>query len=883
MKRKLDTQGKPAATPRDLALPVVDGLLPGGLLPVELTKQPLPFSVPKWVGPEPTEEAKHALQALWNDTPVGNIDFTGPFGDEHLKFNVRVDLLVEGDHQLTYNVTIGAEPIQRSQVLPIHIDLTAPVLPNPSEMTLPEDLTDGVTAEYLQTHGDEVMVGVPYLTGAVGDVVIFFLDVNDDDDVEVGRKTLVAGDVDNDIVVAYPGTAFRASGNGPRKLRYRLADPAGNESAPANYVAVEIAIAEEPVDLIAPPRFRDEDVVNADGGLFTLKPEIVHAGQGVKVLIDLWNNRPPPTMTDTLFLLWGDGHDGTTSPHLVDKLDVTGPVDPDDAPFELTVPNEYLHPDGPYQLMYRLIIWNGEMVDSRRVPVVVDTTAPWGPLVPPKAIVEEGIEVNDEYLEENLDGLPWSLPVYADAQPGDEVLWWWLNAVPGEDLPPPDGVATVADPPQELYVPVEVIERVGDGGCYLVYVLRDKATNLSQLSRPTKVAVALGTLPDTLPVPEVPQAEKGWIDLGDVHNGGIYVSIDEIPNWKPTDRIWLSWANFTMQPEQIGNRPFPLLIRVPDIAIRQQYENEDTSGVVTTTIGYRVLRGDVVFGPATNTVDVDLSVAGPELPDWPDPVNPALGQPEVMGKISQELNVLTRDDNGQDATFTFDMYTPAVAGEEVRIYWGTELAVTYEVTGEETAGDPIPVDIPWEVIQRVNNNPALPVHFRVGHPGSPNEQRSETTLVAVDAVVLVPPAVQVPDAVDSPLGPMVACRHLDGPLHAIRVQVPDLSDFLEVGDTVTLNWTPHRGNLEEDELTHAIFEEDIELDEETLRGFIWRVEPYENYILPTYEFPDYPTGYAYIKYTLQHGGHELTSETFRLVVAMFHGGDSCKLTLGASS
>jgi len=881
MKRNANTRVK-SATPEDLPLPVVEGLLAGNLLPAAMASKPLPFTVPKWPGEDPTEDVAHALQCLWNDTSVMNVSYEGPIDEAKLTFTVPTHELTEGTHLLSYNVTIGEDPRQLSEKLTVIIDLTAPTLPDPSAMELPEDMTDGVTPEYLLLNQDKVQVKVPYADGEVDDVIIYFLDVNDDDDEEVGRRTLGAADIGNDIFVDYSGEAFRASGDGARKLRYQISDRAGNVTLPADYVTVAVRLDEEPVDIVAPPRFRPEDVVNTDGGLITLEPDVIHAGDGVDVLIDLWQNLPPPGATDTIMLLWGDGHDGSTSPEMVDSLDLMGPINPGDAPFVLRVPDKYLHPDGNYQLLYRLIIWTGEYSDSRRIPVVVDTTAPWGAEVPPKPIVADGAEVNDEYLEQHPEGLVWRLPAYADLQPGDQVMWWWLNALPSEDLPPPNGVADVSEFPLDLHVPKEVIERVGDGGCYLAYVLRDKATNLSQLSRPTKVAVALGDLPGALPPPEVPQAEKGWIDLHDVHDGGIYVSIADIPNWKATDRIWLSWANFTMQPEQIGNRPFPLLIRVPDVAIRDQYEAAGTPGAVTTTISYRILRGDVVFGPATNTVDVDLSVAGPDLPEWPDTINPALGQPEVMGKTSQQLNILTRDDNGQDATLTFTMYTPALAGEEVRVYWGTELAVTYEVTGTETAGEPVTVEIPWDVIQQVNNNPALPVHFRVGHPDSPNEQRSGTTLVDADAVVLVPPPVEVPAAEDSPLGPMVACRHLDGPLHAILIKVPDLSAFLDVGDTVTLTWTPHRGNPEEEELTDAIFEQPVTLNEEQLAGFIWRVEPYEDYILPTYDGPLYPVGYAYIKYTLQHGGHELTSEKFRLVVAMYHGNGSCELSLGAT-
>jgi hypothetical protein len=270
-------------------------------------------------------------------------------------------------------------------------------------------------------------------------------------------------------------------------------------------------------------------------------------------------------------------------------------------------------------------------------------------------------------------------------------------------------------------------------------------------------------------------------------------------------------------------------------------------------------------------------VAGPDLPDWPDPVNPDLKVGTVMGAISQTPNVLNRDDTGQDATFTFEMYAAPADGEIVRVYWGDVLANTYEVKGTEAEGDPIPVTIPWNVIEQVKNNPALPVHYRIGTAGSPNEQRSDITHVSVDAVVLTPEAPEYLHLVEAPGGVLaLSCNSLRGEKHAVQVQVPDLSEWVAANGKVTLTWTPY-DEKGEGELTDAIKTQEITLTPETVKGFIWEVEPYETHILPTYVSPTNRSGWATTTYAFTFEGHEVISKAAEAPVQMWGAGGSCPL------
>lgn len=615
----------------------------------------------------------------------------------------------------------------------------------------------------------------------------------------------------------------------------------------------------------------------ADPADNTLFKDVILSGNGLKVEIPGWLNLPPAGFNDWIYLECAEGSDPEDDDYVaVMVVEVPGPAP--SFPVAMVVPAENLQQEGPIQVRYQLSSWNGSSAKSPKVQLIVDTTPPRGDADPDKATVPEEA-ITDEYLAGNPEGVVCHVPAYSDWKAGDKVAYWWLNELPDNpaDLQPV-AIVEVTEQPQPIPVPASVVTAMGDGGCYVLYALIDKATNRSRLSVYTRLAVALGTLPDNLQDPLVPLAADGTVDLKDAFEG-VVVVIPEFDHWKPTDRIEVTWGSTVLKEEVLGSAPrFPVPVRVPNAVLRAEYA--DAEGAVATEVSYRILRGDVPFGPKQISVEVDFSVIGPELPDWPDPVNPALLAPLVHGTDPDKHNQLVReDDTGKPATLKFQLYTPLTAGEQVDFYWGgvQVLEARYIVTDVDEPGEERAVQIPWSYIEQMGNDPNVPVHYRISAPDSPNEQHSRTTLVDVKAVILVPPA---PTFLKLSETGVLNCASLDGEDHAVLVQLPDLSAYLAAGDQVTLTWTPLAGIEGEEILGDAVKSEPITLDADTVTGLVWRVQPYEDHILPTYDPQGAGVaGRARIKYVFDYKGDPAISATEQKIVAMFiAGSESCPLS-----
>lgn len=628
---------------------------------------------------------------------------------------------------------------------------------------------------------------------------------------------------------------------------------------------------------LAPPEFDSGAIVDpADG---TLNKDVIEAGLGLGVGIPEWAawGGVPGGEAETAVLQWTMvPNPGDNDFEDVDSQVIVAPAQAGTFPLRLTVPPEKLRPDGPYTLRYIVIGYTDQQTHALPVPIICDNTPPWRNAEPPKLVLPAE-PITDDYLIAHPEGVVGTIPDYADRQPGDKVAFWW-GVEPLPDDPTqlqPVGIIDVGTP-QEVTIPPAVIEATGDGGCYAIYALIDKATNRSRLSVYTKATVGLGPLPDNLLDPVVPQAAKGWIDLQDAFEG-VMVDIPEFDNWKPTDRIEVTWGATPLSEETIGSAPlWPLPVRVPTPTLKAEYGT--VQGPLTTNVSYRVLRGGMEFGPRAIDVEVDFSVIGPVLPDWPDPTNPNLPLAEIYGAVSNTLNKLTPADNGEDARLTFALYSPLSAGELVEFYWGSQhvAEAQYTVLTGDVPGNSIDRDIPWSYIEAGGNDPAVPVHYRISAPGSPNEQHSPITYVDVGANIITPEA---PEVLNISGAGYLICDSLDGPDHAALVQVPDLSQYLADGDQVTLRWTPLAGLTGENELTAAIKEEVITLGGATpVTGFIWRVQPYDVHLLPTYDPGGAGTvGRGRAIYFFDMGGTLITSLQHEVKVAMFDANGSCPI------
>lgn len=619
----------------------------------------------------------------------------------------------------------------------------------------------------------------------------------------------------------------------------------------------------------------------------TLDMKVLAADLVVK--IPEWMFLPEETEdVDYVTLQWAYVNpDDTLEPYVdVVRTPFSGPLTADDFPLEMSVPKRFLA-DGRYLLRYKLEPWIGSAPNfSVVLPLICDKTAPYDDVEPPSLILPEAT-ITDEYLAANGNQVIGTVPGYSDWQPGDTVSYWWEKSpLPDDpDLLPVDIIAVEgpAGSPQEVIFSAEKIKEKGDGGVLAFYLLRDKAGNRSRYPKTlTASSVALGPIPLDLKEPVVPFADDdGLIDLKDAI-AEVRVQIPAFTGFHVggSDQIELTWGASVVGLYPVGASPvFPLEISVPAQTLKEVYGS--ATGTVPTNVSYRVMRGTQPSAQTPETtVGVDFSVTGPARPDpdpdWPNPVNTDLPVAVVRGRVSNTPGQLTVADKDQPADLEFVLYGPLNEGEYIEFYWDGELIgeATYTIVSGDSPAEFRKVTIPWSYILRAGNKP-VSVHYRIGSPDSTNEQQSKTTVVDVTAVVITPDAPTYPDR--NPGNGYLNCSSLNGPDHAIRVQVPDLSVHLKAGDKVTLIWEPYSKRTGGVLITDAVKTEEIELTAETVKGFIWRVQPYSDHIAPIYLVGG-SAGLGRTRYEFKLNGVDVVSETEQAVVGMFDGSGVCELS-----
>jgi hypothetical protein len=566
----------------------------------------------------------------------------------------------------------------------------------------------------------------------------------------------------------------------------------------------------------------------------------------------------------------------------------------DDTPFPLTLklPKSYLAADAALQLRYKLTVDNPPD-EGPSISLRVDRTPPWGRFTPDPLIIAE-TPVTDDYLAANPLGLAIELDPYDGQKDNDKVAVFYLNHVPDNPahLPPP---VLYVDVPNDrtLTIPVQAITDVGNGGCYALYILWDIAGNESKLSTYKSVIAALGKLPAGLSDPTVPKADPNskLIDLN-AARGGIDVKILAFENGDPLeDTFVLEWGDQSFEHPVAGQIPY--LVPVPREVLKAAYGTGPAP--VDTTVSYRVKRGGLAIptppDPARSTlVKVDFSYIGPERPDpdptWPHPENPNLSLCEIYAQGSSTPNELLKADNGKDATLKFELYTPANDGEQVKFFWDGEHVVEADYTVVTTHGPTISVTIPWKYINDAGNHPALPVHYEISAKDSTNAQHSPPTEVKVEAVILVAPTPTFQGL--TPDGRLV-CSSLKDPNDenaepAFRLEVPNLSTLfpaLSTGTEITLTWEPYRGLSGETPVPgdHKKVEIVKIDDDHPITGFVWRIEPYDDHILPIYGGVDNPRGRGKVFYSFTYKSEPVSSEPSFTIVNISSAGanGTCEL------
>ncbi len=543
--------------------------------------------------------------------------------------------------------------------------------------------------------------------------------------------------------------------------------------------------------------------------------------------------------------------------------------------------------DGPQLFSYKVKPWNGsDPTESEVLSLIFDRMPPYGNSTP-VALPALGYDV----IDANINNVSVELPDYDTYAVGDKVYVYWLNHVP-ED---PSTISPVASDvidvlPKTLKVPAEEIKAVGDGGVYVLYALVDKAGNISRLSLPMAVGVAVGPLPSGLQDPAVPLAADGLIDQEDAW-AGVVVEVPSFDNWKSTDWVQVRWGALGLGWREIGSAPkFPLEFVVLPKQLWDQYGATST-GNVETNVSYELRRGAVPQGGKDIDVDVNLEVIGPTDPGtdpgWPDPVNPKLSLAEVFGRSSDTLNTLLPEDEKQDAVLKVTIDAAFKEGDIVSFYWDDEHVVEIDYTlAAKDLGAEINVDVPWAYIE-ARNNGSVPVCYMVERPGVPNRPKSASTIVNVEAIVLRPdaPAFLGGNTSANPPEGWLTCAALydddnPSPLDpAIRVLIKGLGDYgLKAGDQLTMHWYAVHNLNGEEKIDDTVLDEVIALTEADLAELVWRVQPYDEYILPIYNYHatiHYGRGRVYYSFSID--GKTVNSELAEQVVSMHNAAGSCPL------
>ncbi|MFV3405048.1 hypothetical protein ACNFIC_13955 [Pseudomonas sp. NY15463] len=549
-----------------------------------------------------------------------------------------------------------------------------------------------------------------------------------------------------------------------------------------------------------------------------------------------------------------------------------------------------LSPEGVHYFRSYVLADNFEESHSPSLLLRLDRVPPYARTLPAK--FNPVPLVTDASLTANGGKVILELPAYADWQEGDVVFWYWLKEVPA-DIKDIEAVGTVASTGQvqQLEVPEAVVRKIGDGGLFAVYILVDKAGNISPISDYVAIDVALDTLPTVFADPVVPlatPADNHLIDQGDALEG-VEVWVPLFANWKSTDTVKVTWKTAEFSAEPVGSAPGKhLRFKVDSATLLQEYDG--TTLPEEITVRYDAYRGTHKLGGAETTVFVNFDSIDPTWPgtDWPDPVHPDLKPAHVNGRGSSSGDdELDRGDTGQDADITIVLSAFIQEQDILTLDWGSQVgATTHTVTADDITDGKATFPVPWPAIE-AEGNKTVEVSYWVSRTDVHNPIKSQATPVAVSAVVITSEAV---DFLEKNAQGQLNCTSIRNSLPhadngAVQLAVPDLRDYEKYGPIteVDITWWAVKGGSDsqgEDEVpgVRQTFKVTIGPDY-PLAGFTWRV-PYEKHVAPTFDPNDakFYRARARVTYSFKAGSESIGSKRGDIVLAMYTPSGACDLS-----
>ncbi|QQQ48739.1 hypothetical protein JJQ97_15295 [Pseudomonas syringae] len=270
-----------------LAPPMIAELLPdvpGGepnLLPSSAWLVPLRVDFPMWQNSGPSPGDPEYLRVYWNDMLLEEKVWTEPVQPVDLFSMIAQQYLIEGQHRLRYSVETANQVQTESETLAFVIDKTAPVFADEGALIFPAEIvSDGLTAAWLDTHGDTLLAEVPaYFSPSAGDLITWYWSSTLTGSEHTGTLTLEASDIGSAIHITFDRQLILESGDGIRYASYRLKDRSGNAGPRA--LAVSLLVSAQPVPRVLPP----PRVQKAAGSASASMLDPVDAAQGAMVSI----------------------------------------------------------------------------------------------------------------------------------------------------------------------------------------------------------------------------------------------------------------------------------------------------------------------------------------------------------------------------------------------------------------------------------------------------------------------------------------------------------------------------------------------------------------------------------------------------------------------
>jgi hypothetical protein len=602
----------------------------------------------------------------------------------------------------------------------------------------------------------------------------------------------------------------------------------------------------------------------------TLPVALIPVGSPLPVIIPKWNNEHLDDFIEFRIIKDNPPTDPFTDGTIVEEKDA-GPIT--GRPVEVKVTSDWLEEDpnvpGPATYYIWAIIWlaNVNPIETLPTKIIVDRTAPYQskatgvkarPTVATWPADLLNNPINDTFIANNPSGLVMTIPKDYDnplSPPNGDTYECWMSA--SYSATPTFVPVSLGELPADgkVTIPIEAVAKLLGQTVYVWYQLTDFAKNVSAASVPAGKAVQL-LPPPVLKAITVPKADP-VINIQDCVDG-VTVEMQRGDNVQNTDHYVVQYGDEIIYDEEAGTAT-SYSIPVDKVVIASKYIDA-TGGDQSLTVTCRLSRGPIKVGnEVTVGILANLEYAGPDNPDHPSDVNPAMNPVEVYGVLNLK-DELTPEDFEKNARMIIKLWDEPGKqpqdGQEVRVYFDGKFVppVIFLYDGDE--GRELTHPLPWDSVK--DSAPGrVEAYWTVTTIGSVNTPKSNKTDVTFGAIKIELKEPVVERARNGKIG----CPTLFAPDYEISIAVPPDSIFLPEDAVVTVffkGYSDFPGVTPNPEANPFSVPHTV-LDTEVATGFKVRVTPFNPVIKystaePDESAPGTYSGAAKVWYEVNIGG-----------------------------